>query len=176
MDSKFPRFLMALGTAFLLFGMFLLWQRYSPQKLSFNNYKSAPVNYLNQVPSEIIIPSIKVDLPIYPAQIKNNLWEATTKGASYLVSSPLPGEPGNSIIYGHNWTSLLGPLTGVRPGQKVVVVFSNKEKKTFVINYTSVVSPSDTSILESTAGSKVTIYTCTGFLDTKRFVATATLE
>ena len=62
-----------------------------------------------------------IDLPIYPASINGTSWETTTKGVSYLKNTPTPGEIGNSVMYGHNWTNLLGPLVRAKPGQKIEI-------------------------------------------------------
>lgn len=110
---------------------------------------------------------------MYPAQIENNKWEATTKGVSYLVTSPVPGNAGNSIIYGHNWGNLLGSLSKIKPGQKIEIVLDDNEKRTFIVEHTSIIGPDQTSVLEDTSDRRITLYTCTGFLDSKRFVVTA---
>ncbi|HVZ12487.1 MAG TPA: sortase [Patescibacteria group bacterium] len=160
-----------IGILLIAFGSFLMVQRYSPQNLSFENVLETPSVSTGTLPRQIVIKKVKINLPIYPAQIQNNSWQATTSGVSYLISSPIPGMLGNSVLYGHNWTSLLGPLTGVKPGDLVDITYTNGAKKTFKIVYTTVVAPSNTSILDSTGDARITIYTCTGFLDTQRFVA-----
>ena len=163
------------GVFLLIFGAYLIFQRYNPQKLGFNNAPSLSITSSSTFPREIIIADLNIKLSVYPAQIGENRWEATTKGVSYLVTSPVPGEVGNSIIYGHNWPNLLGALPKIKPGQKIEVVFDNNEKRTFKVEHTSVVGPEQTSVLENTPDKRITLYTCTGFLDTKRFVATAFL-
>ena len=171
----FARFSLFIGVAFLIFGAYLIFERYNPQRLGFNNAPASSLVSSYAFPKEIIISDLNIKLLIYPAQIENNKWEATTKGASYLVSSPIPGDVGNSIIYGHNWFSLLGRLPKIKPGQKIEVVLDNDEKRTFIVENTSIVSPDQTSVLENTTDKRITLYTCTGFLDSKRFVATAVL-
>lgn len=165
------------GVVLLIFGSYLIFQRYNPQRLGFDNVP--PASSGKQVgifPKEVIIKNLGIRLPVYPARIKNNKWEATTKGVSYLVTSPVPGEPGNSIIYGHNWSNLLGNLPKIKPGDKIEVLLDNNKKRTFTVAYTSVVSPDQTNILNATDDNRLTLYTCTGFLDKKRFVAVAVLS
>lgn len=162
---------------FLLFG-FLIYQRYNPQNLSFdiqynlvqqieNDYKAKPVS--------INIESQKIALPIIPSEIKNNKWEATTKGVSYLSSSALPGEQGNSILYGHNWPNLLGNITKVKPGEKITINFSDHSSREFLVEYITQVKPTQTEILNNSSDHRITIYTCSGFLDSMRFVVVAKL-
>lgn len=177
-----------LSNIFLLLGIFslllvgaLFWQRTNPQKLAFdyNQNQTIAVNSssnLGYKPVQITIQDLEIDLPIYPAGIKNNQWEATTKGVSYLVSSPLPGEEGNSILYGHNWPNRLGNLKKAKPGQEIKITFDNGETKIFTVESTQIVSPNQSQILDQTPDRRLTVYTCTGFWDSKRFVAVAILK
>jgi LPXTG-site transpeptidase (sortase) family protein len=170
----FSRFFILLGLITLLFGGYLIYERTNPKHLAFNNIKNL-AGVSNSLPKAVLIPSLDIKLPIFPAKIEKYSWESTTQGVSYLTGSPVPGNMGNSILYGHNWSSLLGRLPAVKPGAKIEIVFSDNTKKTFIVSYTSVVTPDQTHVLSASSDSRITIYTCTGFLDTKRFVATAIL-
>ena len=76
-------------------------------------------------------------------------------------------------MYGHNWKSLLYDLPSVKPGQKLYVTMQNGSKQAFEVEYTATVEPSDTYVIDKTDDTRLTIYTCTGFLDSKRFVVVA---
>lgn len=161
----------------LLFG-FLIYQRYNPQKLNFEVKEiSAAENssIFSAKPIGIKINSINLLLPIDETEIKNNKWQASTNAISYLKTSPIPGEKGNSILYGHNWPNLLGNLQEVKPGDKITIIYSNNTSKDFEIEYLTKVSPSDTEILKNSDDNRITLYTCTGFLDTQRLVVVAKL-
>ncbi len=175
MNSVSKTFLL-LGLTLLFFGSYLIFQRYSPKKLAFQNYKAENTVLAKNAPNILEIPSLNIYLPLIPSKINKNNWEATTLGVSYLASSPLPGEEGNSILYGHNWESLLGPLTKIKPGQEIKISFRDNSAKTFVVKYTQVVTSDQTHILNQTKDKRITIYTCTGFLDLKRFAAVALLK
>jgi len=158
----------------------MFWQRRNPDRLRFDidniKIERAEEN-IDKKPVLLRIKDLGIELPIYEAEIKdNNKWPTTTEGISYLVSSPIPGEIGNSILYGHNWANLLGNLTKAKPGQIVEIIFSDWSRKIFTIANTQVVSPSQTEILKNSDDTKLTLYTCTGFLDSKRFVVTAKLK
>ncbi|SRR5258708_5652435 len=170
---------------FLIFGLWCLvlssmffLERYQPSAKQ-NTVSLADTNTFsvnpNAKPARMIIKSINVDLPIVPSQMKNWNWEMTDRGVSYLVSSPIPSQTGNSILYGHNFPALLGGLPRVKPGEKITIVFSDKSYKTFTIGYTAVVSPDQIHILDASKDKRITIYTCTGLFDEKRFVAVAFL-
>ncbi len=169
------KILITSGFLLIFFGGYLVLERYSPRSLEFKNLRANEVVSSNLIPTRVIIPSLKIDNNIYRAKITKGQWETTDKGISYLLSSPVPGAKGNSILYGHNWESLLGKLTAIKPGEKIEIIMSNGDKRTFIVQFTSVVNPNETHILSQTKDNRITIYTCTGFLDSKRFVATATL-
>ena len=116
-----------LGFLLLILGGILLFQHFTPQRLAFSNFQPQyPISKLNHQ-SRIIIPSLNMDLEIFPARIIRSSWETTTQGISHLSSSPIPGEKGNSILYGHNWTNLLGNLTKIRPGDTINIVYNNSQ-------------------------------------------------
>lgn len=159
----------------MIFGAYLIHERSNPKRLYFKNAPILQSVVTSVYPQELVINGLGIDLPIFPAKITQNNWQTTTQGVSYLQNSPLPGETGNSILYGHNWESLLGRLPLIKPGDTLVVIFSNGIRKKFQVMYTTIVNPDNTSILINSHDKRITIYTCTGFLDTKRFVAVATL-
>lgn len=167
-----------LSTIFLIAGFFLLlftgflwYQRntYHPIRFTETNYSLKSTS----LPQKLVLPSINAHLDIFPSVIKNNQWQTTGKGVSYLSTSPLPGKTGNSVMYGHNWKSILGDLPKVKPGDEIIVVFGNNTSKHFVVTTTAVVNSDQASIIMPTKDNRLTIYTCTGFLDTKRFVVVA---
>ena len=170
--------LIFIGIICCSFAAYFTWLRNDPNRLSFKEYQPAKVVTAKEksLPQRIIISDLHVNLPVVPSKITNNVWETNNNGASYLISSPLPGEKGNSIIYAHNWASLFGNLVSAKPGQKVEVVYADGSHKNFYIEYTSTVSPSEASILAPSKDQRITLYTCTGWFDTHRFVAVAVLD
>ncbi|MEK7070542.1 MAG: sortase [Patescibacteria group bacterium] len=169
-----------MGILFLFFSLLLIIQRYNPNRLAFQNNPgtdSRSCKNIQKIPRVVRIPDLGIELPIILSDVKDGKWEVSTKGVSYLTQSPAPGEKGNSILYGHNWSQLLGPLVSAKPGYRIEVEFNNGEKNMFRIDGVSVVTPKNTSVLKSTSSSRrITLYTCTGFMDLKRFVVTGTLE
>lgn len=169
------KILIVSGFLIIFLGGYLFLGRYSPKKLEFKDFKISKTVSSKIIPVRVIIPTLQIDNGVYPAKIDNGRWEATTKGISYLSSSPVPGSKGNSILYGHNFSSLLGNLTKIKPGEEIEILMNTGEKKKFRVEFTSIVDPSQTHILSQTTDTRITLYTCTGFLDSKRFVVTATL-
>lgn len=165
------------GILCLVYAGSLYAQRTNPDRLVFNEYPTKqPVISGKILPLRLTVPTVGIDLPLIPSAIKEGEWETTDKGISYLKSSPLPGDRGNSIMYGHNWNNLLGPLIGVKTGESLIVKYANGEKKTFVIAGIMTVTPDQTHILNETSDHRITLYTCTGFMDSKRLVIVAILQ
>lgn len=173
--QKIAYLFIATGLLSLLFSFILLFQRYNTNRLMFNG--NIPTFYSDQtnknVPIAFRIYELGIDLPVIPAYIKNNKWDTTSKGISWLIASPIPGERGNSIFYGHNWNALLGDLENAKPGYTVEILYKNSVKRYFRISYIVIVNPNQVHVLSKTDDARLTIYTCTGFLDQKRLVVTA---
>jgi LPXTG-site transpeptidase (sortase) family protein len=121
------------------------------------------------------IPSVAIDLPVTEAEIVNNVWQVSSTGISHLSLSVVPGMPGNSIFYGHNWARLLGNLIKIKLGDEVIVSDKDNRSITFKVAKIVKVDPTDISILEGGSEPTLTLYTCSGFMDSKRLVVMATL-
>lgn len=161
---------------YILFGFFL-YQRFSYHSIAFATPpETTSVNTSSVLPSQIIIDTLSINLPIYPARINGTTWETTSNGVSYLLSSPVPGESGNSILYGHNWNSLLGGLHNIHKGDIIDIYFSDHTSKEFSVTNIQVVRTDNTTVLEQTTDKRITLYTCSGFLDLNRLVVTAELQ
>lgn len=162
--------------SFLLAGL-LLVRRNFPATPSFNinvfNEQSSEVDN-SFAPTRLEIPDLGINLPVEQATITDGKWETTRNGVSFLASSALPGASGNSVFYGHNTPSLLGKLPRIKPGQEVVVERQDGSRLTYVVENTAVVTPDQTHILDQTDDERLTIFTCAGLFDQKRFVAIAT--
>lgn len=168
---------LALGMVITLYSGALIVQRYNPARLKFSNTPSISVNAAYNVrPSRVVIKSAKIDTPVSSVPEFESRWETNPSGASYLETSPLPGTVGNSIIYGHNWNSIFLHLTSVRPGNFIEVYMSDGSRRVFGVVATQTVSPDAVEVLKPSKDRHLTLYTCTGFLDMKRFVVSATLQ
>lgn len=178
MKPRLAAFLTVFGLVCLVLTAFLFWQRTTPRRLSFNLKTPPPTEKAAHTlePKTLVIRDLGLELPIFPARVEGRKWKASTKGVSFLSTSPIPGKKGNSVLYGHNWPNLLGNLVKIKPGQEMEVWFNDNSIEKFVVKTTQIVTPEQTSILDPSDDKRITLYTCTGFLDRKRFVATATLR
>jgi LPXTG-site transpeptidase (sortase) family protein len=122
------------------------------------------------IPVSLKIQSAGIEVPILSS---HKIWEERAKSAVYFSKTPLPGKQGNSVIYGHNWPNLLGNLNKAKKGDLVEVYFNDGSTEKFKIIQKVNVSADQTHILNQTKDSRITIYTCSGILDTKRLVVVA---
>ncbi len=168
--------LISIGLLSIIIGLYFLWERNNPNRLSFNMYQETNYANYSEYPVRIKIPSIGVDLPIVHSSINGTTWETTKDGVSYLVSSPIPGKMGNSIMYGHNWNNLLGNLHKASPGDYLEIEYNTGLIRIFTIQAMGTVTPDQTHVLSESNDVRITLYTCTGFLDSKRLVVTAVMD
>lgn len=173
----FARLFLIAGIAFLSIALYLLWERNDTSRLVNHAYtytkSEKQLIQTKNLPTNISIADIGVNLQVIPATIKDEKWQTTKDGVSYLTSSPIPGQEGNSVIYGHNWGNIFGKLPNIKPGNVIEIAYADGTKKKFSVAYTLEVYPGDKSILNKSTDKRLTLYTCTGFLDSKRFVAVA---
>lgn len=173
------KFCIGVGILLMIWGSFLMWRRSDSRYFDLVESKKTLATiapYTNAMPVRLSISSIDVSLPIIPSKISKGIWEESTIGISYIARSPVPGELGNSILYGHNWPTLLGSLPKVKPGDKISIDYQNAKPRTFTIVFINTVLPNTTSVLMPTTDRRITLYTCTGFLDSKRLIVTALLD
>ena len=126
----------------------------------------------SELPKRIIIPSRSIDLPVKPAKIVGETWELSDETASFGLGSALPGKAGNAVIFAHAKWKLFGPLRNIKKGEKIYVLtgadwylYEVKEIKTVLPNRVEVIKPTEDETL--------TLYTCSGFADTKRLIVVA---
>ncbi len=174
MKRYFDTVIIGLGLFFLGFGCFLVWERNTPKAIAVAQTPEGSI--VKSAPTLIRVDSLGLELQVIPARIVDQNWQITKDGVSYLTTSPLPGEQGNSVMYGHNWPAILGGLKHIKVGDQIQVQMSNGQHFTYTVHFVSVVTPDQSHIYANTSDYRLTLYTCTGFLDTKRLVVTAILE
>lgn len=167
-----------LGFVFLLVGIFLFASLYRVLALSRSPVLPNSIlqnNSSNQklFPINIEILSQNLYLPVNNVSVTNGNWEDTKNSVGYVLESPIPGTEGNSIFYAHNRPNLFGKLKYLKKTDKVSVIFSNGTAKDFYVTRVFEVTKDQTHILTKTDNPTITLYTCSGFLDSKRLIVIA---
>ncbi len=130
---------------------------------------------LNAKPVKIYIPKLERTLDISDGEIVDKRWKVATAGVSYLTTSGQIGKVGNAVIYGHNTINILGGLWRVQNGDFVEVTAQDGKVYKYQIFERREITPDQVDILNQSADSRLTIYTCSGFLDSARFVVVGKL-
>lgn len=134
--------------------------------------QSTPADPTLRYPVRIFIPGL-IDLGIEPHVYAEGEWTISTNQASYLTASARPGESGNIIIYGHNKWPIFGKLTSLQ-GQEIITLYlQDGSERQYQIESLAEVAPTQTELLQPTATEVLTVYTCTGWLDSRRLVIRA---
>jgi len=172
---------LALGFALLALGALLVFVHPRMQNESQDSFASEPVKVEGfeagqeegvSLPQRIVMPELSVDLEVREAKIIKGYWQVFPDSAAWGEGSGYPGKPGNQVIFAHAREGLFLPLKDVKNGMKVYVLtegswygYEIKEIKDVYPNQIEVIAPTEDETL--------TLYTCTGFQDSKRLIVVA---
>lgn len=162
-----------LGVVLIALGLYL---RYYNTLLTFKhiaNYPEQRQGVVYAKPSKVRIPSVNIEIPVEDAEIVDGVWETSQEYASYLVKSSALGRPGNVVIYGHNKEHIFAPLIGTEIGDDVYVSEESGEIHVYRVSDIQVVDSDNVDVVLPTDYEVLTVYTCTGLLDSKRLVIKA---
>jgi sortase A len=121
------------------------------------------------------IPKVGIEVPVLEGVSDATL----NRGVGHIPGTPLPGEPGNLAITGHR-DGFFRPLKDVVAGDIIELQRGPHQTDRYIVNNIRIVSPSDTSVLNNTAGgSTLTLITCYPFYfvgaASQRYIVQATL-
>lgn len=164
-----------LSFASLAFSGFLLLRRFAilPFDTQFMPQAQAEALPRETIPTQLVMPDQRIDLPVIPAQIQNQEWQLSNQGIS-LLQTALPANNSGLIMYGHNWRSLLGGLNNAKIGEKIHLIYADGNITQYTIHSILVVDPNRLDVLNLATPDTLLLYTCTGFLDSQRLVVLAT--
>jgi LPXTG-site transpeptidase (sortase) family protein len=122
-------------------------------------------------PTRIIIPEISIDLGIKKAKIINGYWEVFDDSAAWGEGSGELGKPGNMVIFAHDTKGLFYTLKDIKIGD--IIYIYGQETYSYKVTEIKNTIPSDLSVIAPTKDQTLTLYTCSGPLDSKRLVVVA---
>ena len=123
-------------------------------------------------PIRVLIPSLKIDVPVREARIVKGYWELFEDAAGFGLGSAYPGEVGNTVIFAHTRPGLFQSLKEAKIGTEAYVLTSEKWFVYEVKKITEVL-PKQVEVIAPTLDETLTLYTCSGFADQKRLILTA---
>lgn len=129
-------------------------------------------NKIKDSPIRILIEELKIDLPVKDARVINGYWQVFADSAAFGLGSAYPDEFGNQVIFAHAREGLFLPLRKAKIGQKVTV-FTKDRWYAYKIKEIKEVLPNQIEVIAPTKEAILTLYTCSGFSDSKRLIVIA---
>jgi len=129
----------------------------------------------NNRPTRVIIPSLGVNLDVVSSTIENGEWIVSEVAANHLDKSSVPGGGENIVVYAHNKASLFGPLKWISLGSVVQLVGPSGEIYEYEVYNIFETDRGNISVVLPAGREILTLYTCSGFIDTKRLIVQALL-
>lgn len=127
---------------------------------------------VQKTPTRIIVPTLKIDLPITRSRLINGYWEVSKNTASFGDGSAPPGTNGNTVIFAHAKEGMFLPLKNITYGKDVYILTSDTWFH-YRVDEIREVNPTDVYVVKKTDDERLTLFTCDGFLDQKRLVVIA---
>ena len=90
-----------------------------------------------------------------------------------MSSSARVGEKGNIVIYAHNKATSFGPLAQIKIGDPITLKTRSGKNYSYGVYKIFMVNPNQVEVLQSKGAEELTLYTCTGFADSKRLIVKA---
>src|SRR4030042_3642648 len=180
MINKTPSKL-ALGVALFVMGMIFLSKSQEINIESSDTFANEPVYIegfskadLQSVPSpkRILIPGVNIDLEVDKSKAIDGYWEVYDNKAGWGEGSGYPGQPGNQVIFAHAREGLFSPLRSIEVGMSVYIL-TDSGWFSYKVAETRQVSPNQTEVITPTQDETLTLYTCTGYKDSKRLIVIA---
>ncbi len=181
MQTHFGRFFQLTGVSLMLAGVFVLSLPYLP--MAFPVHPRAAVHiaestdnnreHSQSYPIRIIIPSVELSVPLFAVPYTDERWAIPTGGAALVTNPQTLGATDKRIIYGHNWKSIFKSITKTKAGDILALEYPDGSKQLFSVVTTTETTPDNLSILSTGEPGTVHVYTCSGMLDSKRYVVSA---
>lgn len=140
---------------------------------------SSPAPSTNH-PNSVVIPSMLLDQPIHEGPVRDT-YKILNNGIWRWPNGSTPDKGSNTTLIGHRFTytqpkGVFYYLDKVKINDEIGVWWSNK-LYTYRVSTITEVEPTQTSIQDPTADSRLTIFTCTPlWLPHNRLVVVAELE
>lgn len=119
-------------------------------------------------PSEVIIPKIGITAPLHISVLPSQVIPTLQSGVVHYADTALPGQTGNSVIFGHSsdypWSpgqykNIFALLDQLVAGDKIIVPYTT-QRFVYEVTSTKVVRATDLSVLKKTTTPQLTLITC----------------
>lgn len=125
-----------------------------------------------EIPVKITIENVNIDIAVKEAKIVDGYWEVFPNVAGWGEGSGKPGRPGNQVVFAHARKGLFLPLRDVKIGS-IVKIETTRDSYSYEVKEIKEVLPNQVEVISTTEDETLTLYTCTGFNDSKRLIVVA---
>lgn len=159
------KLLTIIGITLIATSLYMFYQKEATKPVTIGQILPEAASTQNLEDTQVLrIRDANIFANIYKAETINGEWKTDARGVSM---------DGN-VIYGHNWKSILGNLVSVKPGMIVEIVDPDGTTQKYKVANTQEIEPEKTEVVNNNPKESLVIYTCSGALDSKRFVVLAT--
>lgn len=172
---------LSLGFALFVLGAILVFGGFQNKHVSNYTFASEPIVIEgfsaeevdeSKVSKRILIPDLSIDLEINKAKEIKGYWEVFEDSAGWGEGSGLPGEVGNQVIFAHSREGLFLPLKDVQ-NEMEVYILTQDDWYQYKVEEIKEVFPNETQVIAPTDDETLTLYTCSGFNDSRRLIVVA---
>ena len=174
LPSRLRPFLIGIGTFIVLY--FIFKPELLISQIDYLTHKKTPAITATQASTvvsanpTISIPKISVNAPVVYAtdNSESAILVDLESGVVHYANTALPGQPGNSVIFGHssndwwepgNYKFVFVLLDKLVPGDTFSVNYNSKQY-IYQVTSSTVVDPTDVAVLNQTADPEMTLITC----------------
>lgn len=169
-----------ISLALIFLGVLLVFVK-PPKPTSSQTFENEPVAVSGfdsqeidpkDLPERVVLPAQNIDLPVRESKIVNGYWEVFDDVAAWGEDSGIPGKSGNQVVFAHAREGLFLPLKEAKTGERIYI-FTKEKWFVYEIKEIKEVFPNQKEVIEPTLDETLTLYTCSGFNDSKRLILTA---
>jgi len=171
-----------LGSLLIFSGLFIAALNYQGEDIATSaTFENEPVRIEltnNQdideaaLPVRIIIPDLEIDLNVQESKIVDGYWEVPEDKAAWGEGSGVPGRVGNQVIFAHARQGLFLNLESIETSMSIYVLTDN-DWFTYEVSEIKEVYPNQIEVIAPTDNERLTLYTCSGYKDSKRLIVVA---
>ncbi len=125
-----------------------------------------------EIPQKLIIPDLNIFIDVRESGIVDGYWQVFEDSAGWGKGSGLPGEIGNQVIFAHAREGLFAPLRKIESGMRIFILTESSWFE-YEVELIDEVFPGDTKYIQQSDQEILTLYTCSGYQDSKRLIVVA---
>jgi LPXTG-site transpeptidase (sortase) family protein len=130
---------------------------------------------LQYLPERIVINAVGIDLPVVYQPLVDGTWQVAPKAANFAEGTSYVNEKeGNVGLFGHARSDAFLRIKELTPGD-IITIYMKDHKAAYRVIKTDAVTPDTVNVFYPEKSPVLTLITCEGRFDEKRFMVRAEL-